>query len=306
MTPARLSLATGGMGEVVEGPLSRLSSLLQFEHFADGAVVLREGDQGDWLGVVLQGEGVVEKQIDGDPNTVEVLATVSRGDVIGEMAFVDNKPRSATVRARGPMQLARLAKSEFRSIMASDPESAEVLVGTLLSTLASRLRDANDALVALYQAGRLIGAARDVEDVSAAVLQQVAAAVPGASIGVVALFDGPRTCRPVVSFGLPATLATPFHLDPAGPLLRQLLATPTGLVIAADDPRAAEVAFVGAAWCLVTELVHDDRTLGLVALGSNEEQNPFRASHEVLMAVLADHVAAAVGRYSAAPILRLE
>ena len=61
--------------------------MLDLEEFADGAEVLREGDSGDWLGVVLEGEGVVEKRIDGDGDVVEVIAMVSRGDVIGEMAF---------------------------------------------------------------------------------------------------------------------------------------------------------------------------------------------------------------------------
>src|SRR6185295_16857086 len=59
----RPSFAAGRLEELASGPLSALSSMLELEEFADGAEVLREGDSGDWLGVVLEGEGVVEKRI---------------------------------------------------------------------------------------------------------------------------------------------------------------------------------------------------------------------------------------------------
>jgi CRP-like cAMP-binding protein len=299
MTPSRLTVAIGPVGELLAGSLADLSNVLEFEEFGDGAVVLRQGDDSDWLGVVVEGSAVVEQQIDADVTNVELLATISRGDIIGEMAFVDRRPRSATVRARGSLRLARLRRADFRNVMASDPDAAEVLVGTLLSTLASRLRDANDALGALYQAGRQIGTARNAEDVGAAVLQQISAAVPDASVGVVAMFSPSQPgCQPVVSFGLPATLKIPLGLHVTGRLVERLLAAPTGLVIAPQDPQLTELAFMGCKWCLATALRSNDRTLGVVALGSRDENNPFRPSHEVLMAVLANQAVATVARYA--------
>ncbi|MGH2897983.1 MAG: cyclic nucleotide-binding domain-containing protein, partial [Solirubrobacteraceae bacterium] len=206
MTDATRLESTGGwLGALSADARSTLDSVLQYEEFAGGATVIREGDASDWLGLVLDGEAVVERTIDREAGSVEIVAAVSRGDVIGEMAFLEQKPRSATVRARGPLRIARLQRDAFRGLMRSDPDAAEALVGALLRTLSARLRDSTDALIALYAAGRQIGAARNLDDVCAAMLQQAKKVIPGATAGVVATIDEGEGCRPIVSFGLPPT-----------------------------------------------------------------------------------------------------
>jgi CRP-like cAMP-binding protein len=296
-------LIGASIGDLAEHGRSELVRTFPVAEFADGSIVFREGDPGDWLGVVLEGEAVVEKTIDVDAGSVEVVAMVARDDLIGEMSFLDRRPRSATVRARGRLRLARLSATEFRALMISDPDVAEGLIGVLLSTLSTRLRNSTDALIALYQAGRQIGMAATVEDLSACVLQQIVKVVPAATAGVVATLDdgtdpgGVGACRPVVGFGLPPGLPVPFPLDLQGPLFRALVAHPVGMLIGPGDPLAPEVSFLEARWCLLTELVHGGLPLGLIALCSSEERSPFLPSHQVALAVLANQAAAAIARH---------
>jgi CRP-like cAMP-binding protein len=299
VSPARLSFEGGTIGEMAAGPLAKLSSVLEFKKYDDGAVVIRQGEESDWLGVVLDGVGVVEQELEpGDPNAIAILATVSRGDIIGEMAFVDHGPRSATVRARGRLYLACLRRGDFRSVMSSDPDTAEVLVGTLLATLTARLRDADVKQAALYQAGSQLGVARSAEDVGAAIIQQLAG-IEGATMGLVAVFDPAQgnRCYPVVSFGLASKVEGPLDVDVNGGLVEALRRAPAAMAASADEPEFTGLRFGGAKWWLATTMVTEERTVGIVALGSVEEQSPFLPSHEVLMAVLASEVSAGMARF---------
>jgi CRP/FNR family cyclic AMP-dependent transcriptional regulator len=298
--------AISWLDALAEGTRTKLEPVLQYHEFANGAIVMREGEASDWVGVMLAGEAVVEKMIDRDASVVEIVAAISRGDVIGEMAFLEQKPRSATVRARGPVRIARLAREAFRELMRTDPDAAEALVGALLRTLSSRLRDSTEAFVALYSAGRQIGAAQNLDDVCAALLQESVKVVSAASAGVVATMDAANELglRPIVSFGFPPTLPVPFPLDPLGPLFRSLLVRSAGSVIGVGDALSSEVAFFGARWCLVTELAHEGRVLGILALCSNADANPFLSSHEAIVAVLANQAGATVARYLAVEATR--
>lgn len=302
MTPRRLSFDGGPIGSIAAGPLANLSSVLEFKTYDDADVVMQQGDESDWLGIVLDGVGVVEQQLDPDDSTaVEILARVSRGDIIGEMAFVDREPRSATVRARGRLYLARLHRSDFRTVMSADPNTAEVLVGTLLSTLTARLRDADETQAALYQVGRQLGLAGSAEDVGVAILQHLAGTIEGVTLGIVAVFDpkqGSR-CFPAVSFGLPSTLEAPLDIDPQGEFIQDLRNALAAFNGAADESTFAPLQFARAKWWLATTLVSDVGLVGFVALGSRADDSPFRSRHEVLMAVVASQAAAAMARFLA-------
>jgi 2-oxoglutarate dehydrogenase E1 component len=96
------------------------------------ATLFREGAPGDALYVVLDGRLRVER--DG-----KVLAVVGVGEVAGEMALVDQKPRSADVVAHGATRLLKIPAQAFQELLAEQPELAR----GLLRILAQRLRDAN-------------------------------------------------------------------------------------------------------------------------------------------------------------------
>lgn len=300
MTPRRLSFDGGPVGAIAAGPLANLSSVLEFKAYDDADVVMQQGDESDWLGIVLDGIGVVEQRLDPvDPTAVEILATVSRGDIIGEMAFVDREPRSATVRARGRLYLARLHRGDFRTVMSDDPDTAEVLVGTLLSTLTARLRDADEKQAALFQVGRQLGLAKSAEDVGVAVLQQLAGTIDGVTLGIVAVFDPAQggRCFPAVSFGLASNLEGPLDIDAHGEFIHDLRHAPAALNGAADEPMFAPLRFAESKWWLATTMVNEDGLVGFIALGSQEDESPFHSRHEVLLSVVASQAAAAMARF---------
>ena len=88
--------------------------------FGFGDVVIRQGHVPDGFYVILDGRArVVAEGADGQEIA---LATLLAGDAFGEEGLFDKSPRSATVRASGPLEVARLDASVFTALAALNPE----------------------------------------------------------------------------------------------------------------------------------------------------------------------------------------
>jgi CRP/FNR family transcriptional regulator, cyclic AMP receptor protein len=109
--------------------------------FSPGSVLLSQGEQG--LGLFILTKGTVRITRKNSPDGAEVvLGTAGVGDVIGEMALLDDLPRSATVTAVDDVTVLVVPFWDFRiilrRILSSDPD-----VGLdLLAVLSRRLRAA--------------------------------------------------------------------------------------------------------------------------------------------------------------------
>ena len=111
--------------------LERLTKSFRERTFDEGMPVTREGESGAGFFVILDGSATVS--VGG-----ETKATVGAGDAIGEMALIDDGPRTATVIAATDMRCLVLAPWEFRAFVEDHPS----LAWQLLQTLAQRLRAA--------------------------------------------------------------------------------------------------------------------------------------------------------------------
>lgn len=97
--------------------------------FPAGAIVFSEGEVGDEMYCVLEGE--LEILIEG-----EVVEIVGVDGIVGEMTLIDNSPRSATVRAKTDCRLAVVTQKRFMTLIQQTPYfSIQVM-----TTLAQRLR----------------------------------------------------------------------------------------------------------------------------------------------------------------------
>jgi CRP-like cAMP-binding protein len=81
-----------------------------YETFQDGQVIFTEGDNGDWIYVVDEGEVELTKKADGQKILIE---TLKPGDIFGEMAYIDKTPRSATATAKGTAVVGILDREFF-------------------------------------------------------------------------------------------------------------------------------------------------------------------------------------------------
>lgn len=115
-------------------PPGRLEGLLaegSERAYADGETIVSAGEPGEELYVVLEGAVRVERG-------GVLLASFAQGDLFGEVAVLDGRPRSADVVADGATRCLAVPREAIREAIAAEPQVAWELLGVL----AGRLRDA--------------------------------------------------------------------------------------------------------------------------------------------------------------------
>jgi CRP/FNR family transcriptional regulator len=130
--PAFSTLAPDDLREVSRAAVPR--------SFASGAVVFREGDQGDTCYIVHSGRvRAVREHSQGRTIT---LATFGAGEIFGELAMFDEERRSATIETLEDTELIAILGSDMRRLLRTHPD----LAVKLLAALGRRLRETNDRL----------------------------------------------------------------------------------------------------------------------------------------------------------------
>lgn len=107
--------------------------------YQTGQLIMRQGDTGVGAFIIRSGKVEVLQKRDG---TEQKLATLGPGEVFGEMALLDEFPRSATVRAVEPTTALGIQRWHFKGILESHPQIALAL----LPMLTRRIRNAEHML----------------------------------------------------------------------------------------------------------------------------------------------------------------
>jgi CRP/FNR family cyclic AMP-dependent transcriptional regulator len=113
---------------------------MDLAYFTEGQILFREGDPADSVFRLLSGAVDILRELDGD---AILLGTVGAGQFIGEMGVVENRPRNATARAAGKVEVEILTPTEFFDQIAGSPQA----VRELIQRLSRRLREADDRIV---------------------------------------------------------------------------------------------------------------------------------------------------------------
>jgi len=117
-----------------------------------GTVLFQEGAPGDALYVILSGEVRVIRVVPGTGE--EVLAVLSPGSTCGEMALIDDFPRSATAVTDGRAALLVITKAAFVTLLHERPAMAVKILWALFRSLSDRLRETNDKIGSLFKLAR--------------------------------------------------------------------------------------------------------------------------------------------------------
>jgi CRP/FNR family cyclic AMP-dependent transcriptional regulator len=121
--------------------LRLLATFSNEELFKAGQHIFSEGQKGDRLYIILQGEVRISKYIPGAGE--EALAILDRGDVFGEMALIDNAPRSADAKAHTDVTVLPIENRLLTDILSRDVESSYQFLYILCKILSRRLREIN-------------------------------------------------------------------------------------------------------------------------------------------------------------------
>ncbi len=99
--------------------------------------LMREGEEGNFLAILLTGKAVVIKRHDGGDRLIRELKT---GEVVGEMSLIDGQGRFGSCMTTEPSDWAVLDRTSFYALLADHPRLGNKLMITLLKLSTSRLR----------------------------------------------------------------------------------------------------------------------------------------------------------------------
>lgn len=123
-----------------------LATFSSEERFREGSMMFREGEKGDKLYIVLDGRVRISKFIPGVGE--EALAVLDRGDFFGEMALIDEKPRSADAKAHEQdATVLSIDRATLNEILSMDPHASLQFLNLLCRMISRRLREINDKIV---------------------------------------------------------------------------------------------------------------------------------------------------------------
>jgi len=115
--------------------LKALANLSKEMTFGKGESIVKEGDAGLGFYMIREGEATVR-------HGGKTVATLGRGDFFGEMALLDDQPRSADVIAMEPTKCLVLLRWNFWSMISKNPN----VVRGLLREMSRRLRESDKAM----------------------------------------------------------------------------------------------------------------------------------------------------------------
>lgn len=123
------------------GALKELAFLFSERVFQAGETIFEENDPGNSLLVILSGEVRITQRA--DVSGEETLSVLKKGDFFGEMALLEDLPRSATAIAHIDTFLMEISRERFLHFLEKDPASGVKILVVLARSLSARLREAD-------------------------------------------------------------------------------------------------------------------------------------------------------------------
>jgi delta 1-pyrroline-5-carboxylate dehydrogenase len=128
------------LADMKDAQLERFAQFMEVKNARQWTEIVKQGETGDAMYLVLEGELRVRLMIDGKET---ILAQLSAGDFFGEMALFDHGPRSADVIANEDSVLLKISGASFEKVFNLAPELAAPFLLSISKTLAARIRADN-------------------------------------------------------------------------------------------------------------------------------------------------------------------
>lgn len=132
--------------------LKKIAAIASEEQHKIGHVIFREGEVGNALYLILEGKVRISREVSGMGE--EALAVLGPGDAFGEMALIDDTPRSADARVHERCRLLVISKEALEDLLFLHKDLAYEILWNFVRILSSRLRETNDKMTFLSMTGK--------------------------------------------------------------------------------------------------------------------------------------------------------
>ena len=124
--------------------LKQVADVCKQVKFVSGDYIFREGEQGNRLYLIVDGEVRISRDVPGSGE--EALAVLKPGALFGEMAVFDRTERSTHAISNGGTTVLTISRPDFEMMLDFNRELAYKVLWSCVRLLSSRLRSTNDSL----------------------------------------------------------------------------------------------------------------------------------------------------------------
>lgn len=142
----KISLLKLAFSGLAENELEEMAALTELRTYPAMHVLCREGDYEETFYVIASGTAVISKHIS-EQEGERTLRQVGMGDLVGEMALIQNAPRSATVRTTSECTVLEMDKPHFETMLRRSPRMALDIIRITLD----RMRENDQTMIADLQ-----------------------------------------------------------------------------------------------------------------------------------------------------------
>ncbi|MEP6618483.1 MAG: cyclic nucleotide-binding domain-containing protein [bacterium] len=127
-----------------DADLSEIAEVCREEKFVSGEYIFREGEAGNRLYLIVEGEVRISRDVPGSGE--EALAVLKPGALFGEMAVFDRHDRSTHAISNGGTTVLTITRPDFEMLLDFNREMAYKVLWSVTRLLSNRLRNTNDSL----------------------------------------------------------------------------------------------------------------------------------------------------------------
>jgi CRP/FNR family cyclic AMP-dependent transcriptional regulator len=128
-----------------QGDIKTLAEYMGVYRAQPGETIIREGDVGDFMLLIVRGEVDILKR--GHHREQQHMTNVGPGTTIGEMSMIDGEPRFATCRTTQATTFAVLTRDNMAKIVLEQPQLGSKILVKLVTMLSARLRQTSSKLM---------------------------------------------------------------------------------------------------------------------------------------------------------------
>lgn len=126
--------------QLPDDALAAMEKLSVFRKYPKNTVLFMEGDDSSHLYIVKKGK--VSASVSGEDGREVILNYMGEGDYFGELALIDGRPRSATVRTVTACEFVAISRSSFQELLRNNQD----FVVTMMAALTARVRELTDSV----------------------------------------------------------------------------------------------------------------------------------------------------------------
>ena len=138
--------------EFSQEDISNLAGYMEVYRAQPGEIIIREGDEGDFMILIVDGEiDILKKNFRAEQ---QHMTSAGPGMTLGEMSMIDGEPRFASCMATQPTLFAVLTRDNMAKIILDHPDLGSKILVKMVTMLSSRLRQTSERMLRLMEEPR--------------------------------------------------------------------------------------------------------------------------------------------------------